>query len=168
MSDDFVGNTFSVDFFDHAFTFSNRSSNVTCCLSGTSFNVTCGKGASCAGQCSALGASLCPSGNCTGDPKTCLFDFDENLTEDRRRGSSPATWSLSDLKYCTNNKHKCRVRTHKECCYNPNCLKRKGRKKACRHLDWLTGKDYLISNWRKKSAIYSRPEMSISRKPAKG
>ena len=144
-----IGNTtstFSVNFFDLAFTFSNQPSNVPCCLPNNTVEMaTCGKGSSCAGQCSALGASLCPSGNCTGDPKTCLFDFDD-LTGDRRRQSSPATWSLSDLKYCTNNEHRCRVRTHKECCYNPNCLKRKGRKKACRHLDWLTGKDYLISN----------------------
>ena len=144
MFDNFVGNTFSVDFFDHVFTFSNQSSNVTCCLSGTSFNVTCGKGASCAGQCSALGASLCPSKKCTSDPKTCQLDFDNNLAEGRQRENSDATLSSSDLKYCENTIHKCKVKTYKECCYNPNCLKRRGRKKKCKDLDYLTGKDYQI------------------------
>ena len=142
-----TANTFSVNFFDHAFTFLNQSSNVNCCLPNNTIEVaTCGKGASCAGQCSALGASLCPSGICTKDPETCQLDFDTSLTEERRRGNSVATLSGSDLKYCTNKKHRCLVRTHKECCYNPNCLKRKRRKKACKDLDYITGKDYLISN----------------------
>ena len=168
MSDEFVGNAFSVDFFDHAFTFSNRSSNVTCCLADNSFKVaTCGKGASCAGQCSALGASLCPSKKCTSDPKTCQLDFDNNLAEGRQRENSDATLSSSDLKYCENTIHKCKVKTYKECCYNPNCLKRRGRKKKCKDLDYLTGKDFQIL-FIIYSIIHSRPKMSYPWQPAEG
>ena len=52
---------------------------------GTPEVATCGQGASCAGQCSALKASLCPSGNCTDDPRTCEISFKTEATEDQRR-----------------------------------------------------------------------------------
>ena len=124
-----------MDFFDNAFSFSTNDITVTCCLQdNTPKTATCGKGLSCAGKCSALGASLCPSGKCTSDPKTCEVDFDG---EDR--GRSIATLSSSDLKYCQNTQHKCNVRKHSACCYNRNCLKREGRKKACKDLNYLTG-----------------------------
>ena len=146
-----AANTFSVNFFDHAFTFLNQSSNVNCCLPNNTIEVaTCGKGASCAGQCSALGASLCPSGICTSDPKTCQLDFDTNLAEGRKRensNNSVATLSGSDLKYCTNNQHRCRVRDHEECCFNPNCLTWTGRKEKCKDLAYMTGKDYQIASF---------------------
>ena len=102
---------------------------------------TCGQGASCAGQCSALGASLCPSENCTEDPGTCEIDF--NHVEDQGRERSTATLSGSDLKWCTNTKHWCLVRTYEVCCFNPNCLKWSGRKVACDELGYgyLTGKE---------------------------
>ena len=62
-----------MDFFDNAVTYSNHASNITCCHPNNTFEVaTCGQGASCAGQCSALGASLCPSGDCTDDPRTIV------------------------------------------------------------------------------------------------
>ena len=118
-----------MDFFDNAFTFSNHMSNVTCCHPDNTFEVvTCGQGASCAGQCSALGASLCPSGNCTDDPKTCELDINNGYTG-------------SDLAWCTNSKHQCKVVTHRECCYNPNCLLWIGRKKTCAWLSALSGKN---------------------------
>ena len=101
--------------------------------------MTCGQGASCAGQCSALGASLCPSGECTDDPRTCDLEFRSKNEEDSQSGGSTATYSGSDLGWCTNAQHQCRVRTFKDCCYNPNCLKWKGRKEACAWLNYLTG-----------------------------
>ena len=130
-----------MDFFDNAFTFSNHTSNVTCCHPDNTLEVaTCGQGASCAGQCSALGASLCPSGKCTDDPRTCDLQFRSENAEDEQGGGSTATYSGSDLDWCTNAKHQCRVRTHKDCCYNPKCLRWKGRRKACSWLNYLTGK----------------------------
>ena len=119
----------SVGFFDNVFTSSASSSNVTCCHPDNTFEeATCGRGASCAGQCSALGASLCPSGICTDDPKTCELDIDNGYT-----GSA--------LDWCTNSKHQCRVRRHSECCYNPKCLRWPGRTKACAWLSTLSGKN---------------------------
>ena len=130
----------SVDFFDNAFTYSNHTSKVTCCLQDNTFEVvTCGQGASCAGQCSALGASLCPSGECTDDPRTCDLEFRSENAEDEQGGGSTATYSGSDLDWCTNAKHQCRVRTYKDCCYNPKCLEWKGRREACSWLNYLTG-----------------------------
>ena len=121
-----------MDFFDNAFTYSNRSSNITCCHPDNTFEVaTCGQGASCAGQCLALGALLCPSGNCTDDPDTCEISYTGE------RGQSTATLSGSDLSWCTSDG--CRVRLHPECCYNPNCLTWNGRKDACDWLNYLTG-----------------------------
>ena len=129
-----------MDFFDNAYTFANHSSNVTCCKQDNTFemqlNATCGQGVSCAGQCSALGAMLCPSGDCTNYPKTCKHYFES--AEDERSGRlSSATLADRDLAFCTSDG--CRVRTNKKCCFNPNCLKWKGRKEACVWLDYLTG-----------------------------
>ena len=116
IEDLFLGNTTdtsSVDFFDNAFTFSNHSSNVTCCHPDNTFEVaTCGQGASCAGQCSALGASLCPAGECSDDPRTCELDFNnDNAESQQQRGRSTATYSGSDLKWCISKG--CKVRKHK-------------------------------------------------------
>ena len=129
----------SVDFFDNAFTYSNHTSKVTCCHPDNTFEVaTCGQGASCAGQCSALGASLCPSGDCTDDPRTCDRDFGSD--EDGQSGGSTDTLSALDLDWCTNAKHQCRVIKHKDCCYNPKCLKwSEDRKERCAWLNYLTG-----------------------------
>ena len=146
----FPGNTnsaFSVDFFDNVFTFSNHSSRVTCCRPDNTFElVTCGQGASCAGQCSALGASLCPSGKCSSDPRTCELNFESGQDQERSdlkmtvsRSQGNHTFSGSDLDWCTNEKHQCKVRKYKDCCYNPQCLKWKGRKEACAWLDYLKG-----------------------------
>ena len=126
---------FSTDFYDFAFTFSNRSTNVTCCLPDNSFKVaTCGKGASCAGQCSALGASLCPSGNCTSDPKTCQFEFGQISPEDRLREQSDATESSSSLSSCSPS---CRVKIDPSCCYHQECYDK--RPKLCDWKNYLTG-----------------------------
>ena len=133
-----------MDFFDNAFTFSNHTSNVTCCHpDNTPKVVTCGQGASCAGQCSALGASLCPSGECTDDPRTCDLEFRGENAEEEESGGSTATLSGTDLDWCTNAKHQCRVRTYKDCCYNPKCLKWNGRGEACSWLNYLTGMSFI-------------------------
>ena len=129
-----------MDFFDEAFTSSNRMSKVTCCHPDSIPEVvTCGRGDSCAGQCSALGASLCPSGECTDDPRTCDLEFRSENAEDSQSGGSTATYTGSNLDWCTNAKHQCRVRKHKDCCYNPKCLKWQGRREACSWLNYLTG-----------------------------
>ena len=115
-------------------------SKVTCCHpDNPPEEVTCGRGVSCAGQCSALGASLCPSGKCTDDPRTCDLEFPSKDDVEEESGGSIATISPLDLDWCDNAKHQCRVRKHKECCYNPKCLKWNGRKEACSWLNYLTG-----------------------------
>ena len=131
-------NASTVDFFDNVFTFFNESVTVNCCHQNNTIELaTCGRGASCAGQCSALGASLCPSGNCTDDPRTCDLEFNDETTEDQGRERSTATLSGTDLAWCTSDG--CRVRKHKGCCYNPNCLRWRGRRRACKWLNYLTG-----------------------------
>ena len=152
----------SVDFFDNAFTFSNHSSNITCCKDdNTSEEATCGQGVSCAGQCSALGASLCPSGDCTDFPGTCNLDFGGG--KDERSGRSTDSHTGSDLDWCTNAKHQCKVRKHKDCCYSKKCLKWDGRLEACSWLNFLTGKWYekeIKKIWRLKWQHF-RQNMSI-------
>ena len=125
-------------FFDFVFTHSNVSRNVTCChLDNTPRTASCGQGASCAGKCAALGAPLCPSSNCTEDPKTCNLDFKTFVAN---QGQTPVTLPANSLNWCTNSKHQCRVRKHPECCYSSTCLTWPGRKDACDWLNYLTGK----------------------------
>ena len=72
-----------VDFFDSAFTFLNESIEVGCCARDTTLtNVTCGQGTSCIGQCSAIDASLCPSGNCTEDSADCQPNLESDEEEE--------------------------------------------------------------------------------------
>ena len=138
MFNDFIGNTLSVNFYDYAFTFANRSTTVACCLpNNTIEEATCGKGASCAGQCSALGASLCPSGNCTSDPKTCQFEFGQISPEDRLREQSDATELSSDLSYCLSTTPKCKCKKDPSCCYHPQCYNM--RPILCDWMNDLTG-----------------------------
>ena len=136
----FKGNitTLNLDFFDSAFTFSNESIQVPCCARDTTLtNVTCGQGTSCIGQCSAIGASLCPSGNCTEDPADCRpnLESDEEEEEDhgmrRKPISSRPSWQL---KWCT---PRCRVHYHKACCFHPICRSKK--RQSCSWLNYFTG-----------------------------
>ena len=104
--------------------------------------MSCGQGDSCAGQCSSLGASLCPSANCTDDPRDCLLDFDENLDEHElveanirgRRGATSTSTSQS-LNWCK--KDGCKVRQHPECCFVKKC--EKSRPKTCKWLNNYSG-----------------------------
>ena len=69
---------------------------VNCChLNNTIELAACGDGVSCAGSCSALGASLCPSGNCTGD---CEIPFgqEDGEIQTRKESSAPTKAVLSD------------------------------------------------------------------------
>ena len=159
-----------MDFFDSAFTYSNNVSNVTCCHPDNTPEVlTCGQGASCAGQCSAIGASLCPSGNCTDDPRTCDLEFNDEIAEGEESRKSAATLSGTDLAWCTSDG--CRVRKHKGCCYNPNCLRWKGRKAACKWLNYLTGNAELYHSSPNENRfvdekINFRKDLSIPWQPA--
>ena len=133
----------NVDFFDSAFTFSNESIQVSCCARDTTLtNVTCGQGTSCIGQCSAIDASLCPSGNCTDDPEDCKPNLElneaENLGERRKPISSRPSW---EFKWCT---PRCWVRYHKACCFHPICQKRK--QGLCSWMNYFTGGNIVSSS----------------------
>ena len=112
------------------FTSLNESATVTCChVNNTVELTTCGLGASCEGSCSALGASLCPSGDCSGD---CEMPFESNEVESRSRSS--ATRPSNAFKWCS---PRCNVWRHHGCCYNPVCNRK--RRRACRWINFLTG-----------------------------
>ena len=132
----------NLDFFDSAFTFSNESIQVPCCARDTTLtNVTCGQGTSCIGQCSAIEASLCPSGNCTHDPEDCKPNLElkeaENVGERRKPISSRPSW---EFKWCT---PRCWVRYHKACCFHPICQKRK--QGLCSWMNYFTGGNIVCS-----------------------
>ena len=126
-------NDTSIDFFENVFTFLNESVTVNCCHTNDTIELaTCGLGASCAGKCSALGASLCPSGNCSGN---CEIPFEpETSSEGETRGRSLATQPSSAFAWCS---ARCNVWRHRGCCYNPVCRRR--RRRACRWMNYLTG-----------------------------
>ena len=128
-----IGDTSANDFFEDVFTFLGESVTVNCChLNNTLELATCGLGGSCAGSCSALGASLCPSGNCTGN---CEMSFEQETNENKARGQlSASSMDPRRFKWCS---ARCNVWRHKGCCYNPVCRQRRSR--ACRWLDYLTG-----------------------------
>ena len=128
-------NATSIEFFDNVFTFLNESVTVNCChLNNTLELATCGLGASCAGTCSALGATLCPSGDCTGD---CEIPFEQENEDDKERKLSTATKPSSAFKWCSSG---CNVWRNKGCCYNPVCRKRSAsHRRACRWFNYLTG-----------------------------
>ena len=115
-----------------------NTSTVYCCHTNNTIELaTCGLGVSCAGNCSALGATLCPSGNCTGD---CAYSFEEEETTEAESGSSVATKPSSAFKWCSQWEHHCNVWRTKGCCYNPVCRdKTSDHKWACRWLNYLTG-----------------------------
>ena len=161
-----IGNTTTteVDFFDSAFTFTNESIEVGCCSPNTTLTkVTCGQGTSCTGECSAIGASLCPSGNCTEDPEDCSPSLllEQASREDspgkERAATSRPSWelrwcapgcstlqihynlsSLEMQRYCSETLPPgCKVRKHSACCFHPTCRSRKRR--VCKWLNYFTG-----------------------------
>ena len=127
--------TSDVDFFDSSFTFSNESIEVSCCTRDASLtSVTCGRGSSCTGQCSAIEASLCPSGNCTEDPEDCRPNLLLAEEEGDGKGRSLDTQPSWVFNWCT---HRCPVRYHPSCCFHPTCRRR--RWKLCSWMNYLTG-----------------------------
>ena len=111
------------------------SIEVGCCARDTRLtNVTCGRGTSCTGQCSAIEASLCPSGNCTGDPEDCRqrFELEEGDGFEKRR--SAATRPSWEFGWCV---PACRVRYHSACCYHPTCRAQRGQ--LCSWMNYFTG-----------------------------
>ena len=126
--------TSDVDFFDSSFTFFNDSIEVSCCASDNSLTkVICGRGTSCIGQCSAIEASLCPSGRCTGDPDDCNLSTEE----ERRRegGKSDATIDSQELRKCY---PACKVRHIPACCFHPDCHAL--RPKLCNKMNYFSSK----------------------------
>ena len=128
------------DFFDTSFTFFEEPIQVGCCSPDkTVTNVTCGLGASCAGQCSAIDASLCPSSNCTGNPEDCRVDrlLDLQTEEDAKKSECvTSTCNSEAIGRCA---PRCPVKRSPHCCYNPVCHKKY--KDECCWLPFLTGND---------------------------
>ena len=125
-------NSTSIEFFEDVFTVFNESVTVSCCHPNNTVRLaTCGLGASCAGGCSALGAKLCPSGDCTGD---CGLPFEEEATRVEQRRWFGATEPSIAFGWCS---PRCNVRRRKGCCYNPVC--RRKRRKACQWFNFLAG-----------------------------
>ena len=136
-----------------------------CCSPNTTLTkVTCGQGTSCTGECSAIGASLCPSGTCTEDPEDCSPSLlleqasREESSGKQRAGTSRPSWelrwcapgcstlqihynlsSLEVQRYCSETLPPgCRVRKHSACCFHPTCRSRKRR--VCKWLNYFTGR----------------------------
>ena len=157
-------NATSIDFFDNVFTFLNESVTVNCCRSDNTVELaTCGLGVSCAGNCSALGASLCPTGNCTGG---CDMPFEQQETyeiESRSRISA-STQPSTAFKWCT---PKCNVWQRKGCCYNPVCRKRSvSHKRACRWFNYLTGTSWWTPQQLGADNYFFRKDLPFPRKLA--
>ena len=98
--------------------------------------MTCGQGISCIGQCAAIEASLCPTGNCTGDPKDCRpnLGLEEGGDPVKRKSYSVAALPSWAFKWCT---PRCRVRYHSACCFHPTC--RSKRRQLCSWMNYFTG-----------------------------
>ena len=126
-------NATSIDFFENVFTFLNESVSITCCHPNNTIKLaSCGLGASCAGKCSAFGALLCPSGNCSGD---CEMPFEQETGGGiEARSWTAATLPSKAFKWCS---ARCNVWKHQGCCYNPVCNKK--RRRACRWMNYLSG-----------------------------
>ena len=74
-----------MDFYETTISFSDVSVSAPCCLANlTTVPVSCGLGTSCAASCSALSATLCPTGQCSEDPDSCQEE--ELGTARARRG----------------------------------------------------------------------------------
>ena len=109
---------------------------MNCCHQNNTVELaTCGLGASCAGTCSAHGATLCPSGDCAGD---CEIPFDQEPGQTASQRRTLATQPAVAFKWCS---PQCNVWKHKGCCYNPACNRRRSR--ACRWMNFLTGPSYI-------------------------
>ena len=128
---------------------------VNCChLNNTVELATCGLGGSCAGSCSALGASLCPSGNCTGD---CEMPFEQEAESSQidSRQWSAATKPSRAFAWCSS---RCNVWSHKGCCYNPICRRRRPR--PCRWFNYLTGQHHPFNRSRELTIYFFQERLA--------
>ena len=127
----------SIVAFDEAFSKAENISTVTCCFRETKevVNVTCGNGTSCAAECTAQEAELCPSGNCTENPRDWVVHITGSGAGGGGGGVSPSAQSSSALKWCH---PRCQVTANPVCCYNPLCLEK--RPSGCAFFNFLTGK----------------------------
>ena len=134
----FEGNLTSttyVDFFDSSFTFLNESIHVSCCGSDTIVTkMTCGRGTSCIGQCSSIGASLCLSGKCTGDPDDCNISLEPEKRRKGKGGTCEACGPSQELRKCFPS---CRVKKKPSCCFHPKCYEM--RPKYCSDTNYFSG-----------------------------
>ena len=138
-------------FFDSVFTLFNETIQVGCCHPNmTMTTVTCGLGMSCTGKCSAIDASLCPSGLCTDDPRDCNLNLEAEEERLRSGGTSFATLSSWQLRRCAPG---CRVKHAPACCFHPQCTKCKDKickkekrnRKFCSKFSYFAGN--LLSSW---------------------
>ena len=126
---------FLIDFYDHVVTSGNETIEVVCCTSDKrSLNVSCGQGKSCSSHCTALSASLCPTGQCTGDFKDCLPGQEDQRNKRKRARFATVNLPSWVFSWCTKN---CPVRKWPKCCFNPNCQKEK--KNACKWMRYYSG-----------------------------
>ena len=133
-------------FFDSVFTLFNETLQVGCCHPNmTMTTVTCGLGMSCTGKCSAIDASLCPSGLCTDDPRDCNLNLEAEEERLRSGGTSFATLSFWQLRRCAPG---CRVKQTPACCFHPQCTKcvnnkcskkEKRNRRLCNFLSFFSG-----------------------------
>ena len=119
--------------FENSFTFNNETIEVVCCLvDSTTTTVSCGLGVSCAGGCTAVGGTLCPSGKCTGLIEDCEPGLEVDEEPQARSLASLPSWKTNR---CV--KNGCNVRFDKICCFSETCHKR--RKRLCQWMSNYAG-----------------------------
>ena len=125
--------------FENSFTFNNETIEVVCCLvDSTTTTVSCGLGVSCAGGCTAVGGTLCPSGKCTGLIEDCEPGLEVDEEPQARSLASLPSWKTNR---CV--KNGCNVRFDKICCFSETCHKR--RKRLCQWMSNYAGKSLNFS-----------------------
>ena len=131
-------NIISIDAYDDAMTNAEETVTVYCCRpDNTPVSVHCGLGLSCAGKCSAQGATLCPTGDCSG---TCEVTLDQEAPPPPTTSGGvlpPSTQPSEAFRRCF---PKCKVKgeENQHCCFHPECLKLRPR--LCSWVNDLTGK----------------------------
>ena len=112
-----------LSFYDNTLTANNETTIVTCCgISLSPQNVSCGRGVSCSGQCSAKDASLCPSGMCDQCEQGIQLE-EEQITERRFAPVTLPSWALAHCpRLCYSpNARRVLTRYWPLCCYHPIC-----------------------------------------------
>ena len=151
----------NIDFFEYAFAFSNETIQVSCCAPDrTLTNVTCGRGMSCIGQCSAIHASLCLSGKCTENPEDCNLFLEQRKEKGNRKGWSGVTKPSWQKRWCH---PKCNVGKHSECCFHQACYAKKQKKCDWKNFFVLGLYFYIYSQIMVKTSFVFRKLLSKAR-----